>query len=140
VNTATVISNGQTKQFGGWTIEAIPAFNVERGPKPGQVFHPKGAGNGYVLSYGGMRFYFSGDTEGVPEVRALKNIDVAFICINLPYTMTVDEAADAVKAFHPKVVYPYHYQANPPTDLKAFKQKLEGTGIDVRLLDWYRHA
>lgn len=140
VNTATVISDGQTKQFGGWTIEAIPAYNLVRGPKPGQVYHPEGAGNGYVLSYGGMRFYFSGDTEGVPEMRALKNIDVAFLCINLPYTMTIDEAADAVKAFHPRVVYPYHYQANPPTNLKAFRQKLEGTGIDVRLLDWYRHS
>lgn len=137
VTTASVISNGQTKKFGEWTIEAIPAYNLQRGPAAGQYYHPKGNGNGYVLSYGGKRFYISGDTENVPEIRALKNIDVAFICINLPYTMTVDEAADAVKAFHPKVVFPYHYRANPPTNLQAFKQKLAGTGIEVRLLDWY---
>ena len=137
VTTASVISNGQTKQFGEWTIEAIPAYNLQRGPAAGRYYHPKGNGNGYVLSYGGKRFYISGDTENVPEIRALKNIDVAFICINLPYTITVDEAADAVKAFHPKIVFPYHYRANPPTNLQAFKQKLAGTGIEVRLLDWY---
>ena len=137
VTKASVISNGQTKKLGEWTIEAIPAYNLQRGPGNGQYYHPKGNGNGYVLSYGGKRFYISGDTENIPEVRALKNIDVAFVCINLPYTMTVDEAADAVKAFHPKVVFPYHYRANPPTDLQAFRQKLQGTGIEVRLLDWY---
>lgn len=137
VPTATLISNGQTKQFQGWTIQAIPAYNLVRGPAPGKFYHPKGVGNGYVLTYGGERFYISGDTENIPEMRALKNIDVAFVCINLPYTMSVDEAADAVKAFHPKIVYPYHYRANPPTNLQAFKQQLQGTGIEVRLLDWY---
>ena len=140
VTTATVISNGQTKKLGDWTIEAVPAYNTKRGPSAGQVFHAKGNGNGYVLSYGGKRFYFSGDTEGVPEVQALKNIDVAFVCMNLPYTMTADEAADAVKAFHPKVVIPYHYRSTPPTDLNAFKDKLQGTGIEVRVLNWYPTA
>jgi L-ascorbate metabolism protein UlaG (beta-lactamase superfamily) len=140
VTTSSVISNGQTKQLNGWTIEAVPAYNLQRGPAAGKFYHPKGVGNGYVLSYGGKRFYFSGDTENVPEMQGLKSIDAAFICINLPYTMTVDEAADAVKAFHPKVVYPYHYRGTPPTDLNAFKQKLEGTGIEVRLLDWYPPA
>jgi L-ascorbate metabolism protein UlaG (beta-lactamase superfamily) len=134
VNTATVISNGQTKQFAGWTIEAVPAYNLVRGPKEGQVFHPKGAGNGYVLAYGGKRFYFSGDTEGIPEMRALKNIDVAFVCMNLPYTMPPEEAADAVKAFHPKIVIPYHYRGS---DLTVFQKALEGSGIEVRLLEWY---
>ena len=92
------------QDLGRWTIEAIPAYNLKRGPSPGKFFHDKGRGNGYVLTYGGKRFYFSGDTEGVPEMRALKNIDVAFVCMNLPYTMPPDEAADAVKAFHPKIV------------------------------------
>ena len=91
-------------------------------------------GNGYVLTYGGKRFYFSGDTEGVPEMRKLKNIDVAFVCMNLPYTMPPDEAAEAVKAFHPKIVIPYHYRGS---DLGVFQKGLEGTGIEVRLLDWY---
>jgi len=128
------IANGETKTWGAWTIEAIPAYNLTRGPSPGKLYHDKGRGNGYVLTYGGKRFYFSGDTEGVPEMRALKNIDVAFVCMNLPYTMPPDEAADAVKAFHPKIVIPYHYRGS---DLAVFQKALEGTGIEVRLLDWY---
>jgi len=134
VATAEPISNGQATKWDKWTIEATPAYNLVRGPEPGKLFHDKGRGNGYVLTYGGKRFYFSGDTEGVPEMRALKNIDLAFVCMNLPYTMPPDEAADAVKAFHPKVVIPYHYRGS---DLAVFQKALEGTGIEVRLLDWY---
>ena len=134
VTTAKPIANGESKKWQDWTIEAIPAYNLTRGPAPGKLFHDKGRGNGYVLTYGGVRFYFSGDTEGVPEMRALKNIDVAFVCMNLPYTMPPEEAADAVKAFHPKVVIPYHYRGS---DLAIFQKKLEGTGIEVRLIDWY---
>jgi L-ascorbate metabolism protein UlaG (beta-lactamase superfamily) len=134
VTTAKPIANGETKTWGDWTIEAVPAYNLKRGPEAGKLFHDKGRGNGYVLTYGGKRFYFSGDTEGVPEMRALKNIDVAFICMNLPYTMPPDEAAEAVKAFHPKVVIPYHYRGS---DLQVFKKGLDGTGIEVRLLEWY---
>src|SRR5580698_1813421 len=104
VTTAKPIANGESNTWGDWTIEAIPAYNLKRGPAPGKLFHDKGRGNGYVLTYGGKRFYFSGDTEGIPEMRALKNIDVAFVCMNLPYTMPPEEAADAVKAFHPKIV------------------------------------
>jgi len=134
VTTASPISNGESKKWNGWTVDAIPMYNIKHGPAPGQLYHPKGRGNGYVLTYGGKRFYFSGDTEGIPEMRALKNIDVAFICMNLPYTMTPDEAADAVKAFHPKIAIPYHYRGS---DISVFKKDLEGTGIEVRLLDWY---
>ncbi len=136
VKTASPIANGETKTWHGWTIEAIPAYNLKRGPSPGKLFHDKGRGNGYVVTYGGMRFYFSGDTESVPEMRALKNIDVAFVCMNLPYTMPPEEAAEAVKAFHPKIVIPYHYKGS---DLAVFQNWLEGTGIEVRLLDWYAH-
>ena len=134
VKGATVIRNGETKTVGAFTIEAVPMYNVKRGPAPGKLFHDKGRGNGYVVTYGGKRFYFSGDTEGIPEMRALKNIDVAFVCMNLPYTMPPDEAAEAVRAFHPKIVYPYHYRGS---DLGAFQKALAGSGIDVRLLDWY---
>ena len=139
VTNAKVIGNGENTTWGAFKIEAIPMYNTtaSRGPKPGTVFHEKGRGNGYVITYGGKRFYFSGDTEGIPEMRALKNIDVAFICMNLPYTMTPDEAADAVKAFRPKVAIPYHYKGQ---DTAVFKKDLEGTGIDVRLLDWYPNA
>ncbi len=134
VTSAKPIANGETKTWQSWTIEAIPAYNLTRGPAPGKLFHDKGRGNGYVLTYGGVRFYFSGDTEGITEMRALKNIDVAFVCMNLPYTRPPEEAADAVKAFHPKIVIPYHYHGS---DLAVFKKRLEGTGIEVRLLDWY---
>ena len=134
VTNAKPIANGESKTWQNWSIEAIPAYNLTRGPAPGKLFHDKGRGNGYVLTYGGKRFYFSGDTEGVPEMRALKNIDVAFVCMNLPYTMPPDEAAEAVKSFHPKIVIPYHYRGS---DLSVFQKRLEGTGIEVRLLDWY---
>jgi L-ascorbate metabolism protein UlaG (beta-lactamase superfamily) len=139
VTAAKVIGNGEKTTWGAWTIEAIPMYNTtaSRGPAPGKLFHDKGRGNGYVLTYGGKRFYFSGDTEGIPEMRALKNIDVAFVCMNLPYTMTPEEAADAVKAFHPKVAIPYHYKGQ---DTTVFKKALDGTGIDVRLLEWYPNA
>jgi L-ascorbate metabolism protein UlaG (beta-lactamase superfamily) len=134
IGTGKPLANGETKTWQNWTIEAIPAYNLKRGPSPGKLFHDKGRGNGYVLAYGGKRFYFSGDTEGVPEMRALKNIDVAFVCMNLPYTMPPEEAAEAVRAFHPKIVIPYHYRGS---DLTVFQKALEGSGIEVRLLDWY---
>jgi L-ascorbate metabolism protein UlaG (beta-lactamase superfamily) len=134
VTTAMPISNGETKEWNGWKIEAVPMYNMKRGPSEGKLFHDKGRGNGYVLTYGGKRFYISGDTEAIPEMEALKNIDVAFVCMNLPYTMPPEEAAEAVKAFHPKIVIPYHYGQS---DLNVFKKGLEGTGIEVRILDWY---
>lgn len=141
VTTSTVISNGETKSWGKWTIEAIPMYNIVRGPEPGKFYHDKGRGNGYVLTYGGKRFYFSGDTENIPEMRALKNIDVAFVCMNLPNTMSPEEAADAVKAFHPRIAIPYHYRsARENSDITVFEKALEGTGIEVRLLNWYPNA
>lgn len=141
VPNATVIGNGDSKKWDKWTIEAIPMYNMKRGPAEGKFFHDKGRGNGYVMTYGGKRFYISGDTEAIPEMTALKNIDVAFVCMNLPYTMTPDEAAGAVKTFHPKVVIPYHYrEQNGPADVNAFKTALAGTGIEVRLLEWYPKA
>jgi L-ascorbate metabolism protein UlaG (beta-lactamase superfamily) len=127
----TVISNGETKTVGDFKVEAIPMYNLTPAR---QQFHPKGRGNGYIVTYGGKRFYFSGDTEGIPEMKALQNIDVAFVCMNLPYTMTPEEAAEAVRAFHPAVVYPYHYSGS---DTNAFAKALAGSGIDVRLRDWY---
>ena len=134
VTAANPLNNGESKTWQDWKIEAIPAYNLVRGPEAGKFYHDKGRGNGYVLTYGGKRFYFSGDTEGIPEMRALKNIDVAFVCMNLPYTMTPEEAASAVKAFHPKIAIPYHYRGS---DLSVFQKRLEGTGIEVRLLEWY---
>jgi L-ascorbate metabolism protein UlaG (beta-lactamase superfamily) len=134
VSGTSVIAYGQTKKLGPFSVESIPAYNLTRGPAAGKLFHDKGRGCGYIVTYGGKRFYFSGDTEAIPEMKALKNIDVAFVCMNLPYTMTPEEAAEAVRAFHPKVVYPYHYKGS---DTAAFKKALDGSGIDVRLIDWY---
>ena len=130
---AIVMANGDTKTIGEFQVSAIPMYNLKPAPD-GQLYHEKGRGNGYIVAYGGKRFYFAGDTEGIPEMRALKNIDVAFIPMNLPYTMTPGDAADAVRAFHPAVVYPYHYRGQ---DTTVFAKALEGTGIDVRLRDWY---
>ncbi len=129
---AIVLSNGQAETLLGIKIEAMPAYNLT----PDRLkYHTKGRGNGYVLTLGGKRVYLSGDTEDIPEMLALKNIDVAFLCMNLPYTMTVEQAARAVRAFKPKVVYPYHYRGS---DLEKFKA-LVGTdaGVEVRLRDWY---
>ncbi len=134
VATAEPISNGQATKWDKWTIEATPAYNLVRGPEPGKLFHDKGRGNGYVLTYGGKRFYFSGDTENIPELRALKNIDVAFICMSERTTMTPEEAVDAVLVFHPSVAIPYHYRT---ADLSIFKKKLQSSGIEARILDWY---
>jgi L-ascorbate metabolism protein UlaG (beta-lactamase superfamily) len=134
VKVDSVLSNGETKDWGAFKIQAVAAYNLTRGPAAGQLYHDKGRGNGYIVSYGGKNFYFSGDTEGTPEMLALKNIDAAFICINLPYTMTPEEAAAAVKAFHPAVVYPYHYRGS---DLSKFSAGLAGSGVDVRLREWY---
>lgn len=137
VTSARVMKNGETITWRKWKITAVPMYNIKHRMPNGEPYHPKGRGNGYVLSYGGKNFYFAGDTEGTPEMRALKNIDVAFIPMNLPYTMTPDEAAEAVKEFRPKVVIPYHYRGQ---DVGRFANDLKGTWIDVRLLDWYSNA
>jgi L-ascorbate metabolism protein UlaG (beta-lactamase superfamily) len=134
ITQARVLANGESTRWRDWKITAVPMYNINHNQPNGQPYHDKGRGNGYVLKFGGKNFYFAGDTEGTPEMRALKNIDVAFIPMNLPYTMTPVEAADAVKAFHPKVAIPYHYKGQ---DITQFQKALEGTGIQVRLLDWY---
>ncbi|HWT02531.1 MAG TPA: MBL fold metallo-hydrolase [Pyrinomonadaceae bacterium] len=135
IENATVMKNGETKEVAGVSIEAVPMYNLQRGPEPGKLFHDKGRGNGYILSLGGKRVYIAGDTECTPEMRALKNIDIAFIPMNLPYTMPPSEAAECVKAFKPKVVYPYHYRGQNPEEFKA---ALKGEAVEVRLLDWYK--
>lgn len=133
-----VLKNGEKRNVAGVPIEAVPAYNIERGPKPGAKYHEKGAGNGYIVTLGGKRVYIAGDTECTPEMKALKNIEAAFLPMNLPYTMTPEEAAACVKAFRPKIVYPYHYRGKPATDLTKFTEPLKGEkGIEVRLLEWY---
>jgi L-ascorbate metabolism protein UlaG (beta-lactamase superfamily) len=135
-----VLGNGEQKERYGITVTAIPMYNLR---EEARDFHVKGRGNGYVLEKEGMRVYFSGDTEDIPEMRALENIDKAFICMNLPYTMTVERAADAVLEFAPKEVYPYHYRGRPEvSDVGRFARLVaEGNpGIRVVQLDWYPDA
>jgi L-ascorbate metabolism protein UlaG (beta-lactamase superfamily) len=134
VTNARVLGNGESTTWHKWKITAVAMYNTNHLMPNGQPFHPKNRGNGYVLTYGGKNFYFAGDTEGTPEMSALKNIEVAFIPMNLPYTMTPDEAAAAVKTFHPKIVIPYHYRGQ---DTQKFADDLKGSGIEVRLLNWY---
>ncbi|RNI27326.1 MBL fold metallo-hydrolase [Rufibacter immobilis] len=134
---AIVLTNGSKTKQHEIEITAIPMYNL---PETADSRHPKGRGNGYVLNLGNKHLYLSGDTEDIPEMRALKNIDVAFVCMNLPYTMDIDQAASAVLAFKPKVVYPYHYRGqNGLSDVNAFKTKVEAgkKKIDVRLRQWY---
>lgn len=131
---ARFLKNGEKADVLGIGITALPMYNVKRGPSAGQLYHPKGRGNGYLLEMSGERIYISGDTECTPEMKALKNIDVAFICMNLPYTMPPEEAAQCVNEFRPKVVYPYHYQGS---DVQAFKKAVTASGVQVKLADWY---
>jgi L-ascorbate metabolism protein UlaG (beta-lactamase superfamily) len=135
-----MMSNGQEVEYQGITIRALPMYNL---PETDDSRHPKGRGNGYVLEIGEKRIYISGDTEDIPEMRNLKDIDVAFVCMNLPYTMDINQAADAVLEFAPKVVYPYHYRGGGGTysDVEAFKQLVNDGNkkIDVRIRDWYNN-
>ncbi len=136
-----VLENGQKQALGLFDVEAVPMYNLERGPEPGKRFHDKGRGNGYVLTFGDKRFYFSGDTECTPEMKALKDIDVAFVCMNLPYTMPPKEAAVCINAFKPKVLFPYHFGVpggGPPSNLDELKSALDpAAGVDVRIRKWY---
>jgi len=132
-----ILKNGDKTTQSGITIEAIPMYNL---PESATAMHTKGRGNGYVLTIGGKRIYISGDTQGIPEMRSLKNIDIAFVCMNLPYTMDVKEAADAVLAFQPKIVYPYHYRGQGGlSDVNNFKSLVDAGNkkIEVRLRNWY---
>lgn len=132
-----IIANGESKQWRGIKFEAVPMYNL---PGERQAYHTKGRGNGYVLTLGNKRIYISGDTEDIPEMRSLKKIDLAFVCMNLPYTMTVEQAADGVAAFKPKEVIPYHYRGGSGlSDIEKFKQLVteQNPGIGVRLLNFY---
>jgi L-ascorbate metabolism protein UlaG (beta-lactamase superfamily) len=121
---------GDRQEINNIVIEAVPAYNIVNERAPGQPFHPKGTGVGYILKIGDKRFYIAGDTEDTPEMRALRNIDVAFLPMNLPYTMTPAMVADAARAFMPKILYPYHFGE---TNTQEIINLLKDTGIDVRI-------
>ena len=134
VTEARILSNGETIRPLGIQVEGVAMYNLKRGPKEGQLYHTRGRGNGYILTFGKERVYISGDTECIPEMKGLKDIDLAFVCMNLPYTMPPEEAAECVNSFRPKAVYPYHFRGS---DVKAFKRMVTAEGVEVRVLDWY---
>jgi L-ascorbate metabolism protein UlaG (beta-lactamase superfamily) len=125
------IANGEKKTLLEIGIEAVPMYNLVQGWGPEKPYHHKGIGNGYILSFGNTRVYFSGDTECVPEMKALKNISVAFVAMNPPKTMPVSEAVACVQAFRPAIVYPYHYRGQRTSE---FAEGMKNTpGVEVRL-------
>jgi L-ascorbate metabolism protein UlaG (beta-lactamase superfamily) len=126
-----VIANGETKSVAEVSVEAVPMYNIDHGPKPGEVFHPKGRGNGYILTLGGKRLYLMGDTECTPEAKAVKDIDVAFVPMNMPQTMTPGDAAECIKTFQAKIAYPYHYEGQK-RDEAFLKALLRGSNVDFR--------
>jgi L-ascorbate metabolism protein UlaG (beta-lactamase superfamily) len=129
----TVMANGEVKTIAGFKIEAVPAYNIVNKSRGGNPYHPRGDGNGYVITFGDNRVYVAGDTENTPEVKALKQIDVAFLPMNLPFTMTPEMVADAAKAVQPKILYPYHFGN---TDTAALVNLLKDEkGIEIRIRD-----
>jgi L-ascorbate metabolism protein UlaG (beta-lactamase superfamily) len=128
---ALAMANGDTRTVFGLLVEAVPAYNIAHKRPDGNPFHPKGSGNGYIVTFGNKRVYIAGDTENTPEMKALKTIDVAFLPMNLPYTMTPEMVADAALAFRPKILYPYHFGE---TDTSKLVTLLQGEkGIEVRI-------
>ncbi len=132
VSGGIVMRNGDMQIVMGIKIEAVPAYNIIHKRDNGQPFHPKGQGNGYVLTFGDKRIYVAGDTENTPEMKALKNIDVAFLPMNLPYTMTPEMVADAAKAFRPKILYPYHYSDTDPSQVVALLRGEKDIEVRIR--------
>jgi len=130
---AAAIGNGENAMPADTDIAAIPAYNTTADRLQ---YHPEGRDNGYIVTLAGARIYIAGDTEDIPEMRALEGIDIAFVPMNLPYTMSVEQAADGVLAFAPKVIYPYHYRGS---DLDQFKSLVDagGKSIEVKFGDWY---
>jgi len=128
---ALIMANGDTRTVLGLPVEAVPAYNIAHKRPDGNPFHPKGSGNGYIVTFGDKRVYIAGDTENTSEMKALKAIDVAFLPMNLPYTMTPEMVADAARAFRPKILYPYHFGE---TDTSKLVTLLQGeNGIEVRI-------
>jgi len=130
VKWAKPMKHGDTQKVGNIGVEVVYAYNMVNMRAPGQPFHPKGVGVGFVLTIGDKRFYIAGDTENTPEMKSLKNIDVAFLPMNLPYTMTPEMVADAANAFKPAILYPYHFGE---TDTNELVELLKNTDIEVRI-------
>lgn len=133
---ALALKNGQKTQVLGLVIEAVPAYNLVGMRRPGVPWHPKGEGNGYVITFGDKRVYVAGDTENTPEMKALRNIAVAFLPMNLPYTMTPKMVADAARAFRPKILYPYHFGKTDTSQLLVLMKGVKGVEVRIRKMGW----
>ena len=125
-----ILKNGESGSFAGIEVAAVPAYNIKNERAPGMPFHPKGSGNGYVLTIANKKVYVAGDTENIPEMENLKNIDIAFLPMNLPYTMTPEMVVDACKMLQPKILYPYHFGDSNTNELKVL---LEKNNLDTEL-------
>ncbi len=131
VSGGIVMKNGDERTVQQLKIKAVPAYNIVHKRDNGQPFHPEGVGNGYVVTFADKRIYIAGDTENIPEMKQLKKIDVAFLPMNVPYTMTPEMVADAARAFKPKILYPYHYGQTDPNELLALLK--DSQDIEVRI-------
>jgi L-ascorbate metabolism protein UlaG (beta-lactamase superfamily) len=129
----TIMNNGDVKTVTGLKIEAVPAYNIVHMRRENMPYHPKGDGNGYIITFGDKRVYVAGDTENTPEMKALKDIDIAFLPMNLPYTMSPEMVADAAKAFKPKILYPYHYGRTDTSEIVELLKDVKE--IEVRIRD-----
>jgi L-ascorbate metabolism protein UlaG (beta-lactamase superfamily) len=127
-----VMRNGDTQTVRGLPIEAVPAYNIVHKRPNGEPFHPKGAGNGYVIGFGDTRLYVAGDTENTPEMKALQAIDCAFLPMNLPYTMTPAMVADAARAFRPRILYPYHFSDTDTSKLVGLLREEQDIKVRIR--------
>jgi len=129
-----IMKNGDIKTVGGLKIEAVPAYNLVHMRSEGVPFHPKGIGNGYVITFGDKRVYVAGDTENIPEMKKLERIDCAFLPMNLPYTMNPEMVADAAKAFKPKILYPYHYGDTDTSNIEQLMKDTQDVEIRIRMM------
>jgi len=127
-----VMKNGDKQTVEGISVEAVPAYNLVHKRENGQPFHPQGQGNGYILTFGDKRVYIAGDTENIPEMKSLRDIDCAFLPMNIPYTMTPEMVADGAKAFRPRIVYPYHYGETDVSKLESLLRAEKGITVRVR--------
>jgi len=132
VKDALVMKNGDVLASQGFTVEAVAAYNLVHMRNPGEPYHPRGVGNGYIITFADRRVYIAGDSENTPEMKALRNIDVVFLPMNLPYTMTPEMVADAAKTFRPSILYPYHYGETDTQKLAALMKGQKGIEVRIR--------
>ncbi len=135
VKDAIVMKNGDRRTFQGFDIEAVPAYNVLHKRPDGSPFHPKGLGNGYIITFGDKRVYVAGDTEPIPEMKSLGAIDIAFLPMNLPYTMTPEMTAEAARTIKPKILYPYHYGETDTSKLPGLLKSSPGIEVRIRRMN-----